>query len=262
MRSSTFVVGTEAAERAETSCQHLCDSAWKTGWLLHWARENISRSRAWLTALLFMINSRKLKDPVIVISGLSGKGEISDARRDIKHAGNKSYSWNHPLSSKHVRISNSTLLLPCSHLKCPWSVPWQDTMKWTPLEIMGMHPQSFLHHHWVLFTTQFAGFPASELWSRALLTPEEFTWVHCSNCVLSSLSLTKTGTQRCPTVLCLVCSVLELYPATSDRWLLESELGCLLPPSNSLNPFVLVIRASFFKVLQSFSNVYLRAYLL
>lgn len=137
MRSTTFLVGTEAAERAETSCQRLSDPAWKPGCLLHWARENILWSRAWLTALLFMINSRKLKDPVIVISGLSGKGEISDARTDIQYVENKSYSWNHPLSSKHVRISSSTLFAPSLQ-------PPQVSLKYS---LIGLHKENPIGNH-------------------------------------------------------------------------------------------------------------------
>ena len=175
MRLTTSSIGTEAAERAKTSCQHLSDAAWKTGWLLHWARQNISHIRTWVTALLFMINSRKPKDPIIVNSGLSGNGEIFEARRDVQHVENKSYSWNHTISSIHIIISSSARFAPSLQPphRFPWSAPWQDSAeKWTPLEIVEMHPQSFLHHRWVIFTTQFQllRFSAYELWSRALLS--------------------------------------------------------------------------------------------
>lgn len=52
--------------------------------------------------------------------------------------------------------------------------------------------------------------------------------------VLSSLRLIKTGTQSR-----FVCSALEPYAANSDRWLLETELCCLLSPRNaSLTPII------------------------
>lgn len=56
----------DAWEGYGTSCQHLSDPAWQTGWLLPQARENSSEGRSWMTAIVFMINSTELKDPITV----------------------------------------------------------------------------------------------------------------------------------------------------------------------------------------------------
>lgn len=100
-------VGSEAAGRATTLCQCLSGSAGKTGWLLPWASANTTG----MTALLFIINSRKPKDPTVVNSGLSGNGGTFEARRDM-HVENKSYSWNPTLSSIHIIISSSAQFAP------------------------------------------------------------------------------------------------------------------------------------------------------
>lgn len=154
-------MGSEAAGRAPTSCQGLSGSTGKTGWLLPWTRANSTGT----TALLFMINSRKPKDPTVVNSGVSGNGGTFEARRDM-HVGNKSYSWNPTPSCTHIIISSSAQFAPSPQPphKFPQCAPQQGSAETgIPLEMTETHPQILPHHHWVTLTMPLGVFSTGAL---------------------------------------------------------------------------------------------------
>lgn len=115
--------------------------------------------------LLFMINSRKPKDPTVVNSGVSGNGGTFEARRDT-HVGNKSYSWNPTPSCTHIIISSSAQFAPSPQPphKFPQCAPQQGSAETgIPLEMTETHPQILPHHHWVTLTMPLGVFSTGAL---------------------------------------------------------------------------------------------------